>query len=121
LFNLFNNKKKRIKENIDKLQKILKEYKVKIVFTDSPSPSSLLGPYSKSIMACHWKLYLVEEPPKEVWERFLQYFGIDSKPDVIYVDYNKSKYKITLLKENEVEEFLVNQCSQLLHKNHQYS
>jgi hypothetical protein len=119
LFNLFNNKKKRIKENIDKLQKILKEYKVKIVFTYSPS--SLLGPYSKSIIACDWKLHLVEEPPKEVWERFLQYFGIDSKPDVIYVDYNKSKYKITLLKENEVEEFLVNQCSQLLHKNHQYS
>lgn len=118
MFNLFNNKK-RIKKNIDKLQKILKEYKVKIVFTYSPS--SLLGPYSKSIIACDWKLHLVEEPPKEVWERFLQYFGIDSKPDVIYVDYNRSKYKITLLKENEVEEFLVNQCSQLLHKNHQYS
>lgn len=111
--------KKRVKENIDKLQKILKEYKVKIVFTYSPS--NLLSPYSKSIIACGWKLYLVEEPPKEVWERFLQYFGIDSRPDVIYVDYNKSKYKITLLKENEVEEFLVNQCSQLLHKNHQYS
>jgi len=113
LFNLFN--KKRIKENeIEKLRELLKEHKVRLIFTSNPE--ALLGPYNRSIVACYRELYLLEDLPNEVWERFLQYFGINSSPDVVYVNHDKDKYKIILLKGSEVEGFLVEQCSQLLHK-----
>ncbi|BDC17432.1 hypothetical protein [Acidianus sp. HS-5] len=92
---------------VKKLRELLKEHKVRLIFTSHPE--ALLGPYSRSIIACG--VHLVENLPNEVWERFLQYFGINSNPDVVYINQDKDKYKIVLLKYSEVEEFLVNQCT----------